>query len=70
MSVFEKYRPDNPVNKVKMTAAFAFAKPAHVLASFFGSGLIHPAPALGALWPAGSFLSSCSHLWPMKFGLF
>lgn len=44
MSVFEKYRLDNPVNKVKMTAAFAFAKPAHVLASFFGSGLIHPAP--------------------------
>ena len=42
--MFEKYSPDNPVNKVKVTAGFAFSHPAHIIATFFGAGLIHPGP--------------------------
>ena len=40
--MFEKYSLDNPVNKVKVTAGFAFSHPAHMIATFFGAGLIHP----------------------------
>ena len=42
--MLEKYSSDNPVNKVRMTMAFAFSHPAHMIASFFGSGVIRPAP--------------------------
>lgn len=44
MNLFQKYSADNPTNKKRMTVAFAFAKPSHMLASFFGSGCIRPAP--------------------------
>lgn len=42
--MLEKYSSDNPVNKMRMTMAFAFSHPAHMIASFFGSGVIRPAP--------------------------
>ncbi len=42
--MLEKYSSDNPVNKVHMTLGFAFSHPAHMIASFFGSGVIRPAP--------------------------
>lgn len=42
--MFEKYSQNNPVNKVRMSWSFAFNSPAHVVASFFGSGVIRPAP--------------------------
>lgn len=42
--MFEKYSQNNPVNKVRMTCSFAFSHPAHIIASFFGSGVIRPAP--------------------------
>ena len=42
--MLEKYRSDNPANKIKMSLGFAFSKPSHVIASFFGSGVIRPAP--------------------------
>ena len=42
--MLEKYSSNNPVNKVRMTASFAFSKPSHIIASFFASGVIRPAP--------------------------
>lgn len=42
--MFEKYSADNPVNKKKMSVAFALSRPSHVIASFFASGCIRPAP--------------------------
>lgn len=42
--MFEKYSADNPVNKKRMTVAFAFGRVSHVIASFFGSGLLRPGP--------------------------
>lgn len=42
--MFEKYKSDNPVNKVRMSVAFAFGSVAHIWATFFGAGLIRPAP--------------------------
>ncbi len=42
--MLEKYSADNPVNKVRMTWAFAFEKPSHIVASFFGSGVLRPGP--------------------------
>ena len=42
--MFDKYHADNPVNKVRMSWGFAFSHPAHIIASFFGSGVIRPAP--------------------------
>ena len=44
MTMFEKYSADNPVNKKRMTTAFAFGSVSHVIASFFGSGLLRPGP--------------------------
>ena len=44
MTMFEKYSADNPVNKKRMSAAFAFGSVSHVIASFFGSGLLRPGP--------------------------
>lgn len=42
--MFEKYSADNPVNKKRMSAAFAFGSLSHIIASFFGSGLLRPGP--------------------------
>lgn len=42
--MFEKYSSNNPVNRIRMTCAFAFSHPAHIIASFFASGVIRPAP--------------------------
>lgn len=42
--MLEKYSADNPVNKVRMTWHFAFSRVSHIIASFFGSGVIRPAP--------------------------
>lgn len=42
--MFEKYSADNPVNKKRMTVAFAFGRVSHVIACFFGSGLLRPGP--------------------------
>lgn len=42
--MFEKYSADNPVNKKRMSVAFAFNSISHVIASFFGSGLLRPGP--------------------------
>ena len=42
--MFEKYQSDNPVNKVRMSLPFAFGSVAHIWATFFGTGLIRPAP--------------------------
>ena len=44
MSVLKKYSADNPANKKRMTLAFAWSKPSHIIASFFASGCIRPAP--------------------------
>lgn len=41
--MFEKYAPDAPAQKKRMTLGFAFSSPAHIIASFFGSGVARPA---------------------------
>lgn len=41
--MFEKYSPDCPSQKNRMSLRFAFSSPAHIIASFFGSGVLRPA---------------------------
>lgn len=42
--MLEKYASDNPANRVRITREFLFSHPAHLLAAFFGAGMIRPAP--------------------------
>ena len=41
--MMEKYSAQSPSRQKPMSLAFAFATPAHLIASFFGSGVIRPA---------------------------
>jgi phosphatidylglycerophosphatase A len=41
--MFEKYSPQSPSRKVKMSLSFAFSAPSHIIATFFGAGVIRPA---------------------------
>ena len=41
--MFEKYSANSPSRRVRMTWKFAFSSPAHIIASFFGSGVLRPA---------------------------
>ena len=42
--MFEKYSRTGASRNVRMSLRFAFSSPAHVIATFGGSGLLHPAP--------------------------
>ena len=42
--MFSKYDPSNPANRVRLTMRFAWAKPSHIAATFFGAGALRPAP--------------------------
>lgn len=42
--MFQKYSSESPSRKKPMTADFAFSCPAHIIASFCGSGVLTPAP--------------------------
>lgn len=42
--MFEKYSKKNPVNRVRLTMRFAWSKPSHIAATFFGAGALRPAP--------------------------
>lgn len=42
--MLEKYSSKNPANRVRLTARFAFSTPAHIVATFFGAGVLRPAP--------------------------
>lgn len=42
--MFEKYSDRNPANRVLMTFGFAWRRPSHVIATFFGAGALRPAP--------------------------
>lgn len=42
--MLEKYSPPGGQHRVRMSPRFAFASPAHLIASFFGSGVLRPAP--------------------------
>ena len=66
--MFEKYSRTIPVNKVRMSWSFAFNSPAHVVASFFGSGVIRLRQVLGEHWRAGLFLYCCSLGLPIVLG--
>ncbi len=39
-----KYDPANPANRVRLTPAWTFSAPAHAIATFFGVGMLRPAP--------------------------
>lgn len=41
--MMEKYSAQSPSRKKPMSLAFAFSSPAHVIGTFFGSGVIRPA---------------------------
>lgn len=42
--MFEKYAPDAPANRVRITRNFVLSHPAHWIATFFGVGALRPAP--------------------------
>lgn len=42
--MFEKYSSQGGQQRVRMSPRFAVASPAHLIASFFGSGVLRPAP--------------------------
>ena len=41
--MFEKYSKDSESNKIRMTFRFAYASVPHIIASYFGSGVLRPA---------------------------
>lgn len=41
--MFEKYSSESPARKHPMSLSFAFSSPWHIIASFFGSGVLRPA---------------------------
>ena len=41
--MLEKYSPQNPSRKVRMTLSFAFSAVPHVIATYFGAGVLRPA---------------------------
>lgn len=44
MDLKEKYSKDNPANQVHPDLKFVFSCPEHAVATFFGAGLLRPAP--------------------------
>lgn len=42
--MLEKYSDLNPANRMRMTFGFAWQRPSHVAATFFGVGAMRPAP--------------------------
>ena len=42
--MFEKYSSDSPTKKHPMTLPFAFSSGWHMIATFFGAGVLRPAP--------------------------
>ena len=42
--MLEKYAPDAPANRVRITRSFVWSHPAHWIATFFGVGALRPAP--------------------------
>lgn len=42
--MFEKYSKNSPTRKIRLTWRFAFEKPSHLIATYFGTGVLRPAP--------------------------
>lgn len=42
--MLEKYSASNPANRVRITRSFVFSHPAHLIATFFGTGMLRPGP--------------------------
>lgn len=67
MSWKDKYRADNPANRVYPDWRFTYAHPAHLLALFFGAGCLRPAPGTWGTAAGVLVWALAVQVFPLKF---